>query len=97
VIRSVPTYQQPRRREATTTETLLALNASTQPGLSEKDFQKLFARCKCGLIMTHRVFKRHACMEVIDALASDDSDSAPDTPSPAPKVIDLTSDGTTIY
>jgi hypothetical protein len=47
--------------------------------------------------MTHRVFKRHACMEVVDALASDDSDSAPDTPSPAPKVIDLTSDGTTIY
>lgn len=68
---------------------LLALNSSTRPGLSESDFRKLFAKCRCGLIMTQRAFKRHACVEVVD-LASESSESDSSRSSPSPAVIDLT-------
>jgi hypothetical protein len=90
VVASVPTYQRPRKREMTVVDRLLALNASTRPGLSEKDFRKLFAKCRCGLVMTQRVFKRHACVEIV--YDGDDSDSSSGPPSPSPQVIDLTSD-----
>ena len=92
VVASVPTYQRPRKRELTVLDRLLALNASTRPGLSQKEFRKLFAKCRCGLVMTQHVFNRHACVGAIDILDSDsDSDSSSGTPSPV--VIDLTSDG----
>jgi hypothetical protein len=32
------------------------------PGLSEADFKLLFWKCRpCGLVMTRRVCKQHAC------------------------------------
>ena len=68
---------------------LLALNSSTRPGLSESDFWKLFAKCRCGLIMTQHAFKHHACVEVVD-LASKSSESDSSRSSPSPAVIDLT-------
>ena len=58
-----------------------------QPGLSEVEFRKLFAKCCCGKITTRRVFKDHICLIahaplIIDLTHSDNDDS----------VIDLTSD-----
>jgi hypothetical protein len=59
------------------------------PGLPEGDFRKLFAKCRCGLVMTRRVFEHHLCTvaavsPVIIDLTSDTSDDD--------DVIDLTGD-----
>ena len=73
---------------------LKRLNSSDQPGLSEAVFRGLFAKCRCGLIMTRRVFTGHSCapsVPVIIDLTSDDSDDAVDVV-PGPIVIDLTGD-----
>jgi hypothetical protein len=50
-------------------------------GLSESDFKRLFAKCTCGLVMTHSAFEEHAC-----AVASNDG------PGNNSVVIDLTVD-----
>ena len=75
---------------------LFALNAANRPGLSERDFKNLFAKCRCGLVMTRRVFERHACVEVIDLVGSDDSDGSSGSSSPTPVVVDLTGDSITV-
>jgi len=54
------------------------MHAWARPGLSELEFAKLFAKCRCGLVMTRRVFKDHMCFVP--------------TRLPTPAVIDLTSD-----
>lgn len=30
-------------------------------GLPEFSFMRLFAKCTCGLVMTHRTFEEHVC------------------------------------
>ena len=40
---------------------LLKLDFFVGSGLSESDFKRLFAKCTCGLVMTHRAFDEHAC------------------------------------
>jgi len=39
----------------------MRLDSWTQPGLTEAQFQALFARCACGLVMTRRIFEDHDC------------------------------------
>ena len=79
-------YDQPKGEE-TAFERLLRLDSVTQPGLSEREFRKLFARCRCGKVTTRRVFKDHICLItaippiVIDLTVSDNGNST---------VIDLT-------
>jgi hypothetical protein len=64
--------------------------------MSEAEFYQLFAKCRCGLVMTRRVFSLHICAtiqnppEVID-LTNDDSDDSV-TPGPSDIIIDLTAD-----
>ena len=43
---------------------LMRLTQFDRPGLPESDFANLFARCNCGLIVAHRVFHLHECMQV---------------------------------
>jgi hypothetical protein len=74
---SLPTFERPLRGPETVIEQLLRLDTSRRPGLTESEFKKLFAKCSCGLIMTHRVFKEHICAPSIQA---------------QPDVIDLTRD-----
>jgi hypothetical protein len=78
---------------------LLRLDSWTRPGLSEPEFNRLFAKCQCGLVTTRRVFRNHICPvaeaviwnppEVID-LTSDDDDIFENDPSRI--IIDLTAD-----
>jgi len=38
------------------------LDSMVRPGLSEREFRNLFAKCgTCGLITTHQVFSFHNC------------------------------------
>src|SRR6202011_4421721 len=39
----------------------LRLDSDTRPGLYGPEFNRLFAKCSCGLIMTRRVFRNHVC------------------------------------
>jgi hypothetical protein len=73
---SLQTLEHPVRGPETAFEQLLRLDASRFPGLSECQFNRVFTKCHCGLIMTCRVFQDHLC--------------TPSIPS-APVVIDLTS------
>ena len=43
-------------------------------GLTKEEFQELFLKCECGLIMTAKVFDDHDCqvIKVID-LTKDDN------------------------
>jgi hypothetical protein len=59
---------------------LLQLNAVIRPGLSERDFRALFAKCSsgCGMIMTHNAFNSHYCtanFEETDVIDVTDSES----------------------
>lgn len=75
-IPSIPEYQRFSPRPDTFT-LLLKLDSWRTPGLSVAEFRNLFARCRCGLIMTRRVFDDHQCAptEVIDlTLDSEDSE-----------------------
>lgn len=61
------------------TSTLLELlDSRVRPGVTDDEFQRLFARCECGLISTKRAFRDHSCTkEVIDLTsAAGDTDSA---------------------
>jgi len=84
---TIPLYELPNRVEETLFDKLLRLDSMNRPGLSEVEFRKLFAKCRCGKITTRRVFKDHICLIahappiIIDLTHSDDD-----------SVIDLTSD-----
>jgi hypothetical protein len=68
-------------------DSLFKLDAWKRPGLTEADFQVLFVKCQCGLVMTRRVFADHECLEdIIDLTYDSDFDFETDT------VIDLTAD-----
>ena len=54
-------HERPTRRPETGLDQLLKLDSWINPGISEADFGKLFARCCCGIITTTRVFKDHIC------------------------------------
>ena len=76
----LPLYDQPKGEE-TAFECLLRLDSVMQPGLSEREFRKLFARCRCGKVTTRWVFKDHICLItaippiVIDLTVSDNGNS----------------------
>ncbi|KIM71884.1 hypothetical protein PILCRDRAFT_16633 [Piloderma croceum F 1598] len=98
---SIATYARPISRPETVLDRLLRLDSHARPGLSEREFNKLFAKCECGLITTRRVFTSHSCAAavlqpvvsptVID-LTGDDSDSDDSSSAASPIIIDLTTD-----
>lgn len=62
-VSTIPVFQ-PNERHATETEILLRLDDYSQPGLYEEEFRALMgrmAKCRCGMIMSQRVFKEHRC------------------------------------
>lgn len=87
----IPTYSRPVNYIS---NRLARLNSLVKPGLSEDDFRRLFAKCRCGLIMTRHVFGAHSCAattpEVID-LTSDAGVNSAEIAS-IPIIIDLTGD-----
>lgn len=81
---SIVTYERPVRRFESVLDRLLRLDSFTRPGLSEPEFNRLFAKCHCGLVMTRRVFRNHICaLAMVGVVAH----------SNRPAIIDLTSDG----
>lgn len=72
-----PPRKSPDYRPRKPLHLLLQLNSPIRPGLSERDFRRLFARCSCGLIMTRPAFRSHYCCaeetDVIEITDSDDS------------------------
>jgi hypothetical protein len=88
---TIKTCERPIRSVDTTLDQLFKLNSWTDPGLTDADFRALFARCRCGLVTTRRVFKDHVCaVPVIIDLTIDDSDDASNQSGPI--IIDLTGD-----
>ena len=81
---------------------LILLDSCTRPGLSEADFHRLFAKCRCGLVMTRRVFGMHICITgeagvrnppvVIDLTADDRDEPEPASSGPSNYIINLTTD-----
>jgi hypothetical protein len=80
VAASVPTYEAPIRGPETVLDRLLRLDSWARSGLSESEFNRLFAKCRCGLIMTRRVFRGHICAVAVGTMRK------------KPAVIDLTLD-----
>lgn len=64
------------RRSQATSDLLLRLDSYAEPGILRARLRKLLAKCRCGLIMTRRVFKYHICAQTLVQ----------------PTIIDLTSD-----
>jgi hypothetical protein len=74
---AVPSYEPPKREPETSFNQLLRLDSIKRPGLSEVEFKNLFAKCRCGIVATRRVFNDHICavvpaVQVIDLTLSDD-------------------------
>ena len=72
-----------------------------RPGLSEAEFRRLFAKCRCGLVMTRRVFRMHICITgvttaqnppVVIDLTDDSNESESVSSGPSNHIIDLTAD-----
>lgn len=51
----------PRARPETAFDRLMRLDSPINPGLSENEFRRMFAKCRCGKVMTRRVFEGHIC------------------------------------
>jgi hypothetical protein len=87
---AIKAHEPPIRSAETAVDRLLKLDSWTSPGLTEADFRGLFAKCRCGLVMTRRVFQNHVCVApaapVIIDLTLDDGDNS------WPVIIDLTGD-----
>jgi hypothetical protein len=90
---SIATYARPVRLPDSALDRLLRLDSHTRPGLSEAEFNRLFAKCDCGLLMTRRVFRNHVCAIVQNPSAvidlTEDDHGSDDTPR---IIIDLTAD-----
>jgi hypothetical protein len=90
---SIATYTRPVMRPDSALDRLLRLDSQTRPGLSEAEFNRLFAKCDCGLIMTCRVFRNHVCAVVRGPTAvidlTQDDHGSDDT---SRIIIDLTAD-----
>ena len=73
----------------TTLDQLYKLDSWLSPGLSEVEFRSLFVKCRsCGLVMTRRVRKQHAC-----AVIRRDPPAIIDLTMDSPRtIIDLTDD-----
>jgi hypothetical protein len=86
---SLPTSNRSARYSESTLDNLLRLDSWVRPGLSGAEFTRLVEKCRCGLVMTRRVFKSHTCLPrvasqpcaivhtqptVIDLTADDDAD-----------------------
>lgn len=50
---------------------LWKLESHSRPGLTASEFYKLFTQCRCGMIMTRRVFWRHRCQFTVIELNSE--------------------------
>src|SRR5882762_10415961 len=74
-----PPTNPPNRAEETSFDKLVRLDAMVKPGLTETEFRKLFAKCRCGKVTTHWAFKQHISLivpvapVVIDLTHSDDN------------------------
>lgn len=77
---SIVTYARPVRGIETALDQFLRLDSNLRPGLLQAEFDRLFAKCNCGLLMTRRVFRNHVCTVAL-AVARD-----------PPMIIDLTGD-----
>ena len=82
---------------------LILLDSCTRPGLSKAEFNRLFAKCRCGLVTTRRVFRMHICTTgatmaqnppVVIDLTADDSNESESVSSGSSNhiIIDLTAD-----
>ena|SRR5271170_1532556 len=58
---AILTYQEPAEAPKPLLRQLLRLDSLTRPGLPDAEFSSLFAKCRCGLVMTRRVFIGHVC------------------------------------
>jgi hypothetical protein len=63
---AIPNIRVPMGNIKTVPELLDKLDARKQPGITENEFSRLFARCGCGLVTTRRAFRDHRCRVVID-------------------------------
>jgi hypothetical protein len=59
---AVPAPTPAVKKSTTQTELLERLDSDRRPGITEAQFRRLFAKCKCGMVTTRRVFKNHACI-----------------------------------
>ena len=83
---TIPTIQRPARRLPTDMDLLMRLDSFVQTGLTDVELRRLMkklVRCRCGLVMTQRVFGGHQCMNVGEAQSDAPASQA---------VIDLTND-----
>lgn len=62
---AIPTHERVAAAPESPLNQLLRLDSSARPGLSDAEFSNLFAKCRCGLIMTRRVFVDHLCAIVM--------------------------------
>lgn len=85
----IATYERPVKAPDIILNQLMRLHSSDAPGLPEAEFRKLFAKCRCGLVMSRGVFGNHVCQPVIIDLTGDDNT---DKLASIPIIIDLTGD-----
>jgi hypothetical protein len=81
-------YERPVKAADSIWSRLIKLNSSHTPGLTAAEFRMLFAKCRCGLVMTKRVFRNHTCQVVIDLTGDDNAENS----ASIPIIIDLTGD-----
>jgi hypothetical protein len=67
-------FNPPPNVAPTVSEQLEKLDFFYRPGLTESEFKRLFAKCRCGIIVTRRMFHMHECMKevvVVDLTVED--------------------------
>lgn len=63
------TYQPPASQAQTTFDLLLNLDSFANPGITRREFYRLFVECsRCRLVMTRRVVGYHRCARAAHAI-----------------------------
>jgi hypothetical protein len=95
---AIPTYRPASNGRESVIVTLLKLDSPLTAGIPEAEFNRLFAKCRCGLVMTRRNFEHHVCAMpaapiIIDLTSDSDDDMVPNHSEPSQRiVVDLTID-----
>lgn len=62
---NVPTFNPPPNVALSVTEQLEKLDYFCRLGLTEREFKQLFGKCRCGMVVTHRMFSMHECIREV--------------------------------
>jgi len=62
----LPILCRPANPPPSESELIARLDALIRPGLRTQEFKRLFASCRCGLVVSRQMFAIHECVPMLE-------------------------------